>query len=51
MDQQNGIEKIRTATFTLVRRGYEKREVEQFLNQIAEWLETGGGDQERSAIV
>lgn len=51
MDQQSGIEKIRTATFTLARRGYEKREVEQFLNQIADWLETGGGDQERSAIV
>lgn len=51
MDQQTGIERIRTATFTLARRGYEKREVEQFLNQIADWLETGGGDEARSAIV
>lgn len=51
MDQESGIEKIRTATFTPARRGYEKREVEQFLNQIADWLETGGGDQARSDIV
>lgn len=51
MDQNTGIERIRTATFTIGRRGYEKREVEQFLNQIADWLETGGGDQARSDIV
>jgi DivIVA domain-containing protein len=51
VDQQTGIERIRTATFTIGRRGYEKREVEQFLNQIADWLETGGGDQARSDIV
>lgn len=51
MDQNTGIERIRTATFTLARRGYEKREVEKFLNQIADWLETGGGDQARSDIV
>ncbi len=51
MDQSSGIERIRTATFTLARRGYDKREVEQFLNQIADWLETGGGDQARSDVV
>ena len=51
MDQDTGIERIRTATFTIGRRGYEKREVEQFLSQIADWLETGGGDQARSDIV
>ena len=51
MDQSSGIERIRTATFTIGRRGYEKREVEQFLSQIADWLETGGGDQARSDIV
>lgn len=48
---QNSIERIRTATFTLARRGYDKREVERFLNRIADWLETGGGDQARSEIV
>jgi DivIVA domain-containing protein len=51
VDQSTGIERIRTATFTLTRRGYDKREVEQFLNQIADWLETGGGDQARSDVV
>ena len=51
MDQSTGIERIRTATFTLTRRGYDKREVEQFLNKIADWLETGGGDQARADIV
>lgn len=51
MDQSTGIERIRTATFTLERRGYDKREVEKFLNQIADWLETGGGDQARSDVV
>ena len=51
MDQSTGIERIRTATFTLTRRGYDKREVEQFLNKIADWLETGGGDQARSDLV
>jgi DivIVA domain-containing protein len=51
VDQSTGIERIRTATFTLARRGYDKREVEQFLNQIADWLETGGGDQARSDVV
>jgi DivIVA domain-containing protein len=51
VDQSTGIERIRTATFTLTRRGYDKREVEQFLNKIADWLETGGGDQARADIV
>ena len=51
MDQSTGIERIRTATFTLARRGYDKREVEQFLNRIADWLETGGGDQARADVV
>lgn len=49
--EPNNIERIRTATFTLARRGYEKREVERFLGQIADWLETGGGDQARTDIV
>lgn len=47
----NSIDRIRSTTFTLARRGYEKREVERFLNQIADWLETGGDDQARSDIV
>lgn len=49
--EDNSIDRIRSATFTIGRRGYEKREVERFLNQIADWLETGGDDQARSDIV
>jgi cell division septum initiation protein DivIVA len=48
--EQDSIEWIRTAT-SLERRGYDKREVERFLNKIADWLDTGGGDQARSDIV
>jgi DivIVA domain-containing protein len=49
--EQSSIERIRTATFPVERRGYDKREVEHFLNRIADWLETGGGDQAREEIV
>lgn len=49
--EQSSIERIRTATFSVERRGYDKREVEHFLNRIADWLETGGGDQAREEIV
>jgi DivIVA domain-containing protein len=49
--EQSSIERIRTATFPVERRGYDKREVEHFLNRIADWLETGGGDQARADIV
>lgn len=49
--EQSSIERIRTATFAVERRGYDRREVEHFLNRIADWLETGGGDQAREEIV
>lgn len=49
--EQSSIERIRTATFAVERRGYDKREVEAFLNRIADWLETGGGDQAREEII
>jgi DivIVA domain-containing protein len=48
---QNSIERIRSATFAISRRGYDKREVDRFLAQVADWLETGAGDPTRSAIV
>jgi DivIVA domain-containing protein len=47
----SSIEKIRTATFPLGRRGYEKREVDRFLSKLADWLETGGADSARSETV
>lgn len=49
--QQDSIERIRSATFTIARKGYDKREVERFLNKLADWLEAGGGDQARSDLV
>lgn len=49
--QQDSIERIRSATFTIARKGYEKREVERFLSKLADWLESGGGDQARSEVV
>jgi DivIVA domain-containing protein len=49
--QQDSIERIRSATFSISRKGYDKREVERFLNKLADWLEAGGGDQARSDLV
>ena len=48
---RDSIERIRTATFTIARRGYDKRQVDHFLVQVAEWLETGGDDDARSEVV
>lgn len=45
------IDRIRSATFNVSRRGYEKREVDRFLTRLAEWLETGGIDDVRSGSV
>jgi DivIVA domain-containing protein len=49
--QPDSIERIRSATFPIARKGYEKREVERFLGKLADWLEAGGGDQARSDVV
>jgi DivIVA domain-containing protein len=48
---KDSIDRIRAATFPVARRGYEQREVDRFLNRVADWLETGGGDQARSDLV
>ena len=48
---RDSIDRIRSATFPVARRGYEKREVDRFLSKLADWLETGGGDQSRAEIV
>jgi DivIVA domain-containing protein len=48
---RDSIARIRSATFPVGRRGYEKREVDRFLNKVADWLETGGGDQTRAEIL
>jgi DivIVA domain-containing protein len=38
------IERIRNATFTMVRRGYDRREVDGYLAKLADWLERRGAD-------
>jgi DivIVA domain-containing protein len=49
--QDKEIQRIRTATFPLGRRGYEQREVDQFLVGIADWLESGALDEAGSYAV
>jgi DivIVA domain-containing protein len=49
--EQDSLERIRSATFTISRKGYDKREVERFLTKLADWLEAGGGDQARGDLV
>lgn len=48
---QTSLDRIRNATFPSARRGYDKREVEKFLARLADWLETGAGDESRSDTV
>jgi DivIVA domain-containing protein len=41
--QEPSIERIRNATFPLSVRGYDRSEVDTYLAELADWLETGGG--------
>jgi DivIVA domain-containing protein len=38
---QESVERIRSATFNIGRRGYDKREVDTYLARLADWLENG----------
>jgi DivIVA domain-containing protein len=49
--EQDATDRIRSATFGVARRGYDKREVDTYLARLADWLEAGGGDQARSEAV
>ena len=40
MDQES-LDRIRSATFNMARRGYDKREVDTYLSRLADWLENG----------
>jgi cell division septum initiation protein DivIVA len=51
MENHYDIESIRKATFREARRGWDRREVENFLDGIAEWLEGGGSDEVASHAV
>ncbi|MDX6582478.1 MAG: DivIVA protein [Solirubrobacterales bacterium] len=42
---EHSIERIRQAEFPLSVRGYDRNEVDRFLAELADWLETGGGEQ------
>jgi DivIVA domain-containing protein len=48
---QTSLDRIRNATFPASKRGYDKHEVEKFLARLADWLETGAGDESRSDTV
>ena len=48
---RDSIERVRSATFPVARRGYDRREVDRFLSSLADWLETGGADQGRSDVI
>jgi DivIVA domain-containing protein len=41
---EHSIQRIRKANFSHSVRGYDRTEVDQFLAQLADWLETGGGE-------
>jgi DivIVA domain-containing protein len=48
---ENRIDRIRSATFPLVRKGYDPAQVEAFLGRLADWLEQGGGDEARAQVI
>ena len=50
MDWQN-IERLRSPGFAMSRRGYDKREVDKFLEQLVDWLETTAADDIGSVAV
>jgi DivIVA domain-containing protein len=49
--EQQQIERIRNPRFPLARRGYDQREVDHFMVDLAEWLENGGLEEAGSYAV
>jgi cell division initiation protein len=49
--EADSIDRIRSATFPVARRGYDQRQVDEFLSRVADWLETGGDDRARADLV
>lgn len=41
---QHSVDRIRNATFSLAVRGYDRHEVDRFLDELADWLEDRGED-------
>ncbi len=48
---QDSVDRIRSATFNISRRGYDRDEVDSFLHELADWLEGGGAEVEPSEAV
>lgn len=48
---ESSIDRLRSATFPLVRKGYDPARVEAFLTRLADWLEQGGGDEARAEVI
>src|SRR3712207_1445244 len=48
---ETSLERIRNASFSVARRGYDREEVDRFLAKLADWLETGAGGEERTDAV
>lgn len=49
--ERTDVERIRNATFSEERRGFDRREVQVFLAELADWLEAGAADEARSYAV
>jgi DivIVA domain-containing protein len=41
----NDVERLRAPGFAIARRGYDQREVDRFLEQLADWLETDAANE------
>ncbi len=48
---QDSVDRIRSATFNSARRGYDRGEVDSYLQGLADWLEDGGADTAPSEAV
>ena len=48
---ETSLDRIRGASFSETRKGYDKDEVHGFLEKLADWLESGAGDASRADAV
>lgn len=49
--RERSIDRIRNATFSHAVRGYDRHEVDQFLGELADWLEEGGEGEAASETI
>jgi DivIVA domain-containing protein len=48
---QESVDRIRSATFNTARRGYDRSEVDSYLQVLADWLDEGGAEPTHSEVV